>query len=131
MKKEKVVICSSISFWEEINRWREKLEKENYLVIKYPEKLSGEFLPNCKIEFSEHYQMIAESDILFVLNLKKKGIDGYIGAGVFAEIAFAIGLNRTYNKKIKIFCLNCFPDSLPYSEELKYWEKLGWIKFWE
>jgi hypothetical protein len=131
MKKEKIIICSSISFWEEINQWREKLEKENYSVIKYPEKLSGEFLPNYKKEFSEHYQMIAESDILFILNLRKNGIDGYIGAGVFAEIAFAIGLNRTYNKKIKVFCLNRIPGSLPYSEELKYWEELGWIKFWK
>ena len=131
MKKEKVVICSSMSFWEEINQWREKLEKDNYTVIKYPEKFTGEFLPNYKIEFSDHYQKITEANILFVLNIKKNNIDGYIGASVFAEIAFAIGLNRAYNKKIKVCCLNPFPDSLPYSEELKYWEELGWIRFWE
>ena len=131
MKKEKVVICSSMSFGEEINQWRKKLEQDNYTIIKYPEKFTGEFLPNYKIEFSDHYQKIAKADILFVLNIKKNNINGYIGASVFAEIAFAIGLNRAYNKKIKIFCLNQFPDSLPYSEELKYWKQLGWVQFWK
>ncbi len=131
MKKEKIVICSSMSFWKEINQWREKLEQDNYAIIKYPKKITGEFLPNYKIEFSDHYQKITEADILFILNIKKNNIDGYIGASVFAEIAFAIGLNRAYNKKIKIFCLNQFSDSLPYSEELKYWEQLGWVQFWK
>lgn len=131
MPKEKIVICSSMSFSKEINQWREKLKKDNYSIIKYPESFTGEFLPNYKIEFSDHYKKITETDILFVLNIKKNNIDGYIGASVFAEIAFAIGLNRAYDKKIKIFCLNPFSNSLPYSEELGYWEKLGWIKFWK
>ncbi|MBI2458991.1 MAG: hypothetical protein HYV53_00370 [Parcubacteria group bacterium] len=99
MKKEKIVICSSMSFLEEINQWREKLEKNNYTVIKYPEQFAGEFLPNYKIEFSDHYRKITETDILFILNIKKNNLDGYIGASVFAEIAFAIGLNRAGNKK--------------------------------
>jgi hypothetical protein len=131
MNKEKIVICSSMSFWNEINQWKEKLENNNYQVIKYPEQFTGEFLPNYKIEFTEHYQKIVETDNLFVLNIKKNGQDGYIGASVFAEIAFAIGLNRASGKQIKIFCLNKFPETLPYSEELKYWEQLGWIEFWK
>jgi hypothetical protein len=131
MEKEKIVICSSMSFWNDINKWKEKLKESGYEVIKYPERFTGEFLPNYKIEFSDHYQKIAETDILLVLNIKKNDIDGYIGASVFAEIAFAIGLNVSFGKKIKVFCLNQFPDSLPYSEELKYWEQLGWIQFWK
>lgn len=95
-----------MSFWDEINEWKKKLEEDNYSVIKYPEQFTSEFLPNYKI-------------------------DGYIGASVFAEIAFTIGLNRANGKKIKVYCLNPFPDSLPYSEELKYWKNLGWIQFWK
>ncbi len=131
MNKEKIVICSSISFWKEINEWKEKLENDKYKVIKFPEQFTGEFLPNYKIEFSDHYQKITEADILFVLNIEKNGKEGYIGASVFAEIAFAIGLNRSLNKNIKVYCLNKFPESLPYSEELKYWGQLGWLKYWE
>jgi hypothetical protein len=131
MKKEKIVICSSMSFSKEISEWKDKLEKENYELIKYPEKTDGEFLSGYKIEFSDHYQKITETDILFILNLNKNNIDGYIGAAVFAEIAFAIGLNRTCNKNIKVYCLNKFPDTLPYSEELKLWVDLGWLNFWK
>lgn len=37
MSKEKVVICSSMSFGDDINLWRKKLENDGYVVIKYPE----------------------------------------------------------------------------------------------
>ena len=131
MDKEKVVICSSMSFRKEINEWKDELENNKYQVIKFPEEFTGDFLLGYKKEFSEHYQKIAEADILFVLNIEKNGEEGYIGASVFAEIAFAIGLNRSYNKNIKVYCLNKFTESLPYYEELKYWEQLGWLDYWQ
>ena len=132
-QQKKVTICASMSFWEDINLWKQNLEKDTYTVIQYPKQFTGEFLPNYKREFTEHYQKIAESDIVLVLNMQKKGIDGYIGAAVFAEIAFAVGLNRTSHsdKEIVVYCLNPFPDSLPYSEELQHWVDLGWLKFWK
>jgi len=122
-----------MSFLDDIDLWKQKLEKNSYRVIQYPKKLTGEFLPSYKKEFTEHYQKIVESDIVLVLNMQKKGIDGYIGAAVFAEIAFAVGLNRTSHseKEIGVYCLNPFPDSLPYAEELQYWVDLGWLKFWK
>jgi len=90
-------------------------------------------LPNYKIEFTEHYKKMAQSDIVLILNMEKNGVDGYIGAAVFAEISFAIGLNRMShsNKEIVVYCLNPFPASLPYAEELQYWVDLGWLKFWK
>lgn len=88
-------------------------------------------MSNYEIEFSEHYKKIIETDILFILNISKKGIEGYIGPSVFAEIAFAIGLNCSLGKKIKVYCLNKISNKLPYYEELRYWEQLGWLKFWQ
>ena len=131
MKSKKVVICSSISFWDEIKLWKQKLEEEGYKVIKYPEKISGIFLSIYKNEFAEHYKKIVEADVLFVLNVEKNNTKGYIGPAVFAEIAFAIGLNVSLKKKIKIFCLNQIPDSLAHSMELKLWEELRWISYWK
>ncbi|MDR3582892.1 MAG: hypothetical protein P4L62_00820 [Candidatus Pacebacteria bacterium] len=132
MSQKKVTICASIAFLDDISIWKEKLKNDGYDVVQYPKKLIGEFLPSYKVEFTEHYQKMAESDIVLILNMKKKGVDGYIGAAVFAEIAFAIGLNRTsrYDKKIDVYCLNHFPNSLPHAEELQYWVDLGWLKFW-
>lgn len=122
-----------MSFRDDINIWKDKLEKDGYDVIQYPKQFTGEFLPNYKIEFTQHYQKMAGSDAILILNMKKNGVDGYIGAAVFAEIAFAIGLNRTSHsdKKMEVYCLNKFPDSLPYAEELQHWVDLGWLKFWE
>ena len=67
--------------------------------------------------------------MLLVLNLEKRGIPGYIGPGVFAEMAFAIGLNKVLDKKIEVCYLNPIPvENLSYSDELKLWQELGWIK---
>lgn len=125
---KKLVICASASFEKEIVTYKNKLEKLGYEVIKYPTKIKGDIVSGYKNEFSCHYNAIDETDAIIVLNLEKKGVKGYIGAGVFAEMAFAIGLNRVFNKKIKVYYLNELPDSLPYSDELNLWKKLGWIK---
>ena len=132
-QQKKITICASMSFWNDINTWKKKLEKNGYVVVQYPKQFIGNFLQNYKIEFTQHYQKMSESDIILILNMKKNGIDGYIGAAVFAEITFAIGLNRTSrsNKKINVYCLKPFPDSLPYAEELQHWVDLGWLKFWK
>jgi len=126
---EKLVISASAKFEKEILEWKNKLGK-NFDVTKYPEKISGDFLINYSMEFKNHYSYINDADILFILNLEKNGKKGYIGPGVFAEIAYAIGLNLTLGKKIKIYLLNNFADDLMCSEELSFWLDLGWIKMW-
>lgn len=129
MNKIKLVICASASFEKEIVDWKNKLEKNNFKVIKYPTKIQGNLAEGYKKEFSDHYKAICEADAILALNLDKKGINGYIGSGVFAEMAFTIGLNKVFKKKIKIYYLNLIPKkSLPYSDELELWQKLGWIK---
>ena len=129
MPKKKIVICASASFETEIINWKSKLEERGFDVIKYPTKIKGDLSKGYEKEFSEHYEAITKTDILLALNLDKKGISGYIGSGVFAEMAFAIGLNRSLGKNIEVCYLNTFSESgLPYSDELKLWLDLGWIK---
>lgn len=132
MEKMKLVICSSASFEKEIIDWKNKLEKNSFEVIKYPVKIKGDLYKGYEKEFSEHYKAIARADILLALNLEKKDIQGYIGSGVFAEMAFAIGLNKVLDKKIEVCYLNHFSEEiLPYSDELKLWQELGWIKLFD
>jgi hypothetical protein len=126
---KKIVICASASFENEVVDWKNKLERKGFEVIKYPTKIYGNLANGYKKEFSEHYKAITQTDIVLALNLYKKGIPGYIGAGVFAEIAFGIGLNQALKKKMEIYYLNPLPqDGLPYSDELNLWQELGWIK---
>lgn len=132
MKKKKIVICASGSFENEILNWKEKLEEDGFKVVKHPTKINEDFLNNYKKSFLDCYKAIPKVDIVFILNLEKNGIPGYIGPGVFAEIAFAIGINKVFNKKIDIFYLNPIPkNGLPYCEELKSWQDLGWIKMFK
>ncbi len=126
-KIKKVVICASGVFIREAEQWQKKLEKNNYAVIKIPKRLKGDYVKIHRL----HYKKIAESDILFVMNLDRSGAKNYIGPSVFAEMAFAIGLNLVVGKRIKVFCLNPLPKNLPYSTELLLWEKIGWLKRWK
>ncbi len=132
MQKKKLVICASASFKNEILEWKNELEKSGYEVVKYPGEIKDNFLANYEIEFSEQYDAISKTDVLLALNLEKKGILGYIGSGVFAEIAFGIGLNRAFDKQIEVCYLNPIPENvLPYSDELKLWQELEWIKLFD
>lgn len=128
MEKKKIVICSSIFFEKEIIEWKKKLEKIGFEVTKYPLKFSQDITNEYGKEFSDHYTSIYEADAIIALNIDKKGIPGYIGPAVFAEMAFAIGLNRVMGKSIDIYYINAIPGNLPYSEELKLWQELNWIK---
>ena len=129
MENKKVVICASGSFEKEVLEWKKKLENDGFEVVKHPTKITEDFLNNYKKSFLDCYKSIPEADIIFVLNLEKNGIRGYIGPGVFAEMAYTIGINEAFNKKIEILYLNPIPQSgLAYCEELKAWQDLGWIK---
>ena len=130
MEKKKVVICASASFETKIVEWKNKLESMGYDVIKYPTKIGKDnFLEDYNFEFMDHYKSIVNSDMILVLNLVKNGIAGYIGAGVFAEIAFTIGINKTLNKTIEVYYINTITSGiLPYSDELELWQQLKWIK---
>ena len=126
--RKKIVICASAVFYQEAQEWKAKLEDMGYEVIRTLQSISENDVNQYQKTHQGHYAKMAECDIVFVLNLEKKDIPGYIGASVFAEIAFAIGLNLVFNKNIQILYLNSIPDNLPYSDELTKWQKLGWIK---
>lgn len=51
-----------------------------------------------------NFDMVADSDAILVLNHKKNGVNGYIGASVLMEMAIAHHLNK------KIFLLNKTPQ---------------------
>jgi len=124
----KIVICSSAKFYDQAQEWKETLESQGFEVIRAVQSIDPSSLSQYENTHREHYEKMAESDIVFILNLEKNGIEGYIGASVFAEIAFAIGLNLTLKKNIQIWLLNPIPKESQYLDELTKWEKLGWIK---
>lgn len=128
MNKRKLVICASAKFYKEAQEWKNKLENMGYSVIRTIQSIDENSIDQYKQTHKDHYSKMSGCDIVLVLNLEKRGISGYIGASVFAEIAFAIGLNLVFNKNIQILLVNPLPKESPYIDELTKWEKLGWIK---
>lgn len=127
---KKIVICASSKLKTEILSWQKRLIKLGFKVIQAP--LSAGKLTTKKYAtvHTRHYQKLSQADLVFVVNASTAKSKNYIGPSTFAEIAFAIGLNLTLKKRIKIHILNPIPRHLPYSKELSLWEKLGWIRHW-
>jgi len=110
----KITICSSAFFAKESYELKKKLEEEGHVVFIYPKEveISGrsvpieEFYEMRKKELTEgllevkarlieeHIKRIERSDAILVLNLDKKGKEGYIGGNTFMEIAIAFYLNK-------------------------------------
>ncbi len=130
----KITICGSIAFQNEILSVKEKLEKTGYEVGIWPSEVkdkNGHFIPveeYYKIRHTanddekwvwdrkaeavmEHFEKVAWSDAILVLNYDKNNIKGYIGGNVLMEIGLAFYLKK------KIYLLNEIPE-LSYKEEI-------------
>jgi nucleoside 2-deoxyribosyltransferase len=59
----------------------------------------------------DHYQKIAESDAILVVNQEKRGVPGYIGINTMMEMGLALHLRKP------IFLFNAIPE-LSYKEEV-------------
>ena len=126
-----IAICASLDFMDAIFSTAEKLRGLGHTVVLPPsaemvargettlgrilqEKETGEIAGRIAREdtFRVYYKKIQDVDAVLVLNLKKKGIEGYIGGNVFLEMGFAHVLNK------KIFLLNEIPD-MAYRDEIR------------
>jgi len=111
----KIALCGSLSFHEEISRIKEELQSMNYEVLMPASiELYGPKVDEIKADRNRylkiapdfirmHFDKIANSDTILVVNLEKKGIKNYIGGNTFAEIMIAFYLKK------KIFLLNPIP----------------------
>lgn len=129
-----VTICGSIAFYDEMLDIKKKLEQLGYLVQLPPLEISdenGKMIPikeyytKRKTETDNaswiwnkkekamrwHFQKVAGSDAILVLNHDKNNIPNYIGANTLLEMGLAFHLNK------KIFLFNNIPE-ISYKEEI-------------
>lgn len=128
--KIKVVIAGSASLQNEVSKWKKYWsEKENHVVIDFPLAIKSKnftkIYPNIHKNF---FRNILKADILFVANEDKKGISGYIGAEVFAELVYGMMQKLISKQKIKIILAKKPSSKVQSFEEVNLWLKLGWIK---
>jgi hypothetical protein len=129
-----ITICGSIAFYEKMLEVKKKLEAINHKVKLPPHEIegeNGEMMPvkeyyqkrkaaadndawiwDRKEEaMRRHFEKVASSDAILVLNYDKNNIRGYIGPNTLMEMGLAFFLKK------KIYLLNQIPE-LPYKEEV-------------
>ena len=122
----KIAICGSISFYDQMKIISKKLKslgfEKTYMPIKmgsvkhqWKEELTADESGNRKIALDlikKHYYKILSADCILVVNLPKKGVEGYIGGNTFLEMGFAFVLGKP------IFLMNPIPE-ISYEAEIK------------
>lgn len=117
----KICICGSINFLDEMIDIKNQLEKLNFEVFipDSKEKLDPNLeISDLKIKYDvikNHYKKILESDAILVFNPEKKSLNGYIGGNSFLEMGFAYVNNKD------IFITNPIPE-LSYTDEIRAFE---------
>lgn len=128
---QKIVISGSAKLPEKINYWVNYFSNKGYLVLDYPKTINkDEFLDLYPKIHKDFYQNIKKTDILFIMNEDKKGIEGYIGPAVFAELSYGV-IEYLNNRNILLMLLKMPSKEVNCYEEINLWLKLGWIKIWE
>lgn len=126
MQKRNVVICGSMSFYQDMVYLQKVLARSgvNALIPDSDEVLYEKIIStNSKYSINNFKSSASRTHIkkiwqvttraILVVNNQKRGIDNYIGANSLAEIALAFALNK------KIFLLYDYP--VAYSDELLAW----------
>ena len=129
---KRVIISGSAKLQDNINQWVKYFENKNYEVLDYPKLVKQEnYINELEDVYKNFYRSIENTDVFFLANEEKNGIKGYIGAGMFAELTYAVILNLVHNKNIEIYILNIPSSELPQYDEVKFFIDMGYIKLYE
>ncbi len=126
----KIYVLGSNSFVEEMVKCKDELCRlghDGWIHPDYEAHVRGEKrafpdtdIPGESADFKRannyiktHYKHILESDAVLIVNLKKKGIQNYIGGNCLIE------MGQAYVHDKKIFLLMDIPLELPYLDEIK------------
>ena len=130
----KITICGSIAFYDQMLIAKKQLEELGHEVKLPPTDVKDEngdpmsvadyyqkrktatnsetwVWQRKKEAIDSHFDKIAWSDAVFVLNYDKKGVPGYVGGNTLMEMGVAFFLKKP------IFFLNPIPE-LSYKEEI-------------
>ena len=121
----KILILGSMSFSPEMAKIGEQLREkgheirlpefiEDYLECQSREDMHQRATENKKNHnlYETYHRLVEENDAVLIVNKKKKGIEGYVGANSLIEMAFARALNK------RVYLLNQIPN-MNYKDEIQ------------
>ena len=127
----KIIIAGSAKFYKEAKKFKKELEKEGYEVIDYPEKIDDTVELEYKEAYESFYENLNKTDDLLLLNLDKKGIEGYIGYESFAELSFLVVKKIQDNPDHKIYIYKMPSKEVGCYDEINHFINLGYIELFK
>ena len=124
----KIIIAGSATFYKEALELKQELENKNYYVIDYPKKINDDIELEYKEAYETFYDNLSKTDDLLLLNLDKKGIEGYIGYESFAELSNLIVKKIQINNDHKIYIYKMPSKEVGCYDEIKHFLELGYIE---
>ena len=127
----KIVIAGSAKFYKEALELKKELENKKYNVIDYPRKINDSNIEEYKEIYEKFYKNLSITDDLLLLNLDKKGIEGYIGYESFAELSNLIVKKIQVNNDHKIYIYKMPSKEVGCYDEIKHFLELGYIELYK
>ena len=131
-----IVISGSASLVDQVDYWINYFQERNYEVLDWPKYVGDTFTPeeydNHKTKcYIELYKNLENVDIYFLMNVGKKGIEGYIGTNAISELTYVVVQNLIHNANKEIYILKKPSPEQGCYEEVKFWLDKGWIKLFD
>ena len=127
----KIIIAGSATFYKEALELKQELENKNYYVIDYPKKINDDIELEYKEAYETFYDNLSKTDDLLLLNLDKKGIEGYIGYESFAELSNLVVKKIQVNNDHKIYIYKMPSKEVGCYDEINHFIELGYIELYK
>ena len=127
----KIIIAGSATFYKETLELKQELENKNYYVIDYPKKINDDIELEYKEAYETFYDNLSKTDDLLLLNLDKKGIEGYIGYESFAELSNLVVKKIQINNDHKIYIYKMPSKEVGCYDEINHFIELGYIELYK
>ena len=126
-----IIIAGSATFYKEALELKQELENKNYYVIDYPKKINDDIELEYKEAYETFYDNLSKADDLLLLNLDKKGIEGYIGYESVAELSNLVVKKIQINNDHKIYIYKMPSKEVGCYDEINHFIELGYIELYK
>ena len=130
-KMRKIIIAGSSTFYKEALELKKELESKNYEVVDYPKNINDNIEIEYKEAYERFYENLSKTDDLLLLNLDKKGIEGYIGYESFAELSYLVVKKIQVNNDHKIFIYKMPSKEVGCYDEIMHFLELDYIELYK
>ena len=127
----KIVIAGSAKYYKEVLEMKKELENNDYNVIDYPKNINVNIEEEYKQAYERFYKSLNKTDDLFLFNLDKNGIEGYIGYESFAELSYLVVKKIQEDNNHKIYIYKMPSKEVGCYDEIKHFLELGYIELFK